>query len=533
MDRIRGTSLTTSQRKDLEEQIKKKHFSKSEQEEIQALLPHRYGFPWYAWARQFYKSTNNQCFLVAANQVSKSSTQIRKFIEWATNDALWPKLWKTQPRQFWYLYPNKDTATIEFDLKWVPEFLPRGKMKEHAKCGWTADYERKKIRSLVFNTGVHIFFKTYHQHVQDLQSGSVHAIGFDEELPADLYDELLQRLSATEGYFSGVFTATLNQEFWRQVMEGEGEDEKLPDAFKLQVSKYDCLLYEDGSPGAYTEEKIAREIAQCKSQTEVARRIYGRFVTEEGRKYPAFEYDKHVVKAHEMPVPSDWTTYVGIDIGSGGVSNHPAAIVFIAINPLCNRGIVYDGWRGDGYVTESADIVNKYLELKSKNKVEPAQIFYDWHAKDFSIVAGRAGISLTKPDKSHATGEDIVNTLFNNMMLFIHETDELRKLGNELAQLMSKTDKTNARDDFSDALRYCLVGMPWDWNSIRSDAGVKLIQEKTVETRPLTDAEYQNWIDCQRKKVPFDELDKRENYERDSWQEFDEEIAEFDANFDP
>lgn len=505
-----------------------------------AMLPHRYGWPWYRWARSFYQSRAKQCFLVAANQVSKSSTQIRKDIEWATNPALWDELWpksKTnplaKPRQFWYLYPNQDTATAEFDLKWVPEFMPRGEMQKHKSCGWVANYEKKKIHSVDFNSGITMFFKTYSQNVRDLQSGSVHKISFDEELPVDLYDELMQRLSATDGYFSGVFTATLNQPFWKQVMEGTGDEEMLKEAFKLQVSKFDCLTYEDGTPGAYTEEKIRREIAQCKNPTEVQRRIFGKFVTEEGRKYPSFEYDIHMKNPLKMPVPVGWNTFVGIDVGTGGAGrNHPAAIVFIAMNPLCNMGIVYDGWRGDGIQTTSEDIVNKLLEMISKNGVNPSQIFYDWHAKDFEIVASRAGINLTKPNKSHALGEDIMNTLFKNMMLFIHETDELRKLGNELSTLMQSTKKTIAKDDFSDALRYPLVGMPWDWNAIRADAGAKIIEEKIIETRPLTHAEYLKWVDCQRRGIAFDNFDKAERAEKDNWDEFEEELLGYEELYD-
>ncbi len=361
IDRIRGTDLTKSQKSDLAEDIKRKKWTKEEAEQIKALLPHRYGWSWYAWARQFYQSRNKQCFLVAANQISKSSTQIRKMIEWATNDTLWPELWKRPPTIFWYLYPSQQVATAEFDHKWVPEFMPRGAMKNHPKYGWVADYQQKKINSIRFNSGVTIYFKTYSQNSKDLQSGTVHYIGFDEELPVDLYDELQFRVSAVDGYMSGVFTATLNQPFWKEVMEGTGEDERLPDAFKLQISKYDCLAYEDGTPGAYTEAKIQREISMCKSHTEVQRRIFGRFVTEEGRMYPTFEFEQHVVKMERLPVPSHWATYVGIDIGTGGHNNHPAAIVFLAINPMNNLGVVYDGWRGDGVTTTSEDILNKFL----------------------------------------------------------------------------------------------------------------------------------------------------------------------------
>lgn len=508
-----------------------KRLTKAEVEQLQSQLPHRYGWPWYGWARSFYESRNRQCFLCAANQISKSSTQVRKVIEWATNEKLWPQLWKTKPRQFWYLYPNKDTATAEFDMKWVPEFMPREGLKDHPQCGWTAHYEGKKIHHVTFNSGVTIFFKTYSQNAKDLQSGTVHYIATDEELPIEYYDELMQRLAAVDGYFSMVFTATLNQPFWKEVIEDSGERERFPDAFKLQVTKYDCITYEDGTPGAYTEEKIGREIAMCRSKTEVLRRIYGRFVTEHGRKYPAFEYAEHMIKP-DRELIRGWDTYVGIDIGTGGVNNHPAAIAFIAVDPKREKGIVYDGWRGDNETTTSKDIVNKYFELKEHNKVEPVQIFYDWHARDFSIIAERAGIILTKPNKSHEVGEDVMNTLFKNRMLLVFETEELRKLGGELATVMVSTKKDKARDDFTDAVRYPSVGIPWNWQAIRTDFETAPIK-KMVDSRALTGAEYAKWVDCQRKKIPYDEIDKEENYgEKEGWSQLSEQIEEFNEQFE-
>ena len=52
---------------------------------------------------------------------------------------------------------------------------------------------------------------------------------------------------------------------WWQALEGKGESEKFPNAFKLQVSKYDCLTFDDGTPGLYTEEGIAEEIAAAEA----------------------------------------------------------------------------------------------------------------------------------------------------------------------------------------------------------------------------------------------------------------------------
>lgn len=445
-------------------------------------LPHRYGWKWYAWAHQFYESTNYTNLLCAANQISKSSTQIRKCIEWATNRDLWPKLWKSRPLQFWYLYPSKDVSTIEFKKKWIEEFLPRNEFKTHPQFGWHEEYDNKKILALHFNTGVSVYFKTYAQDVQTLQTGTVHAIFADEEIPEEIYPEIRLRLAAVDGYFHMVFTATLNQDFWRRTIEGVGRDELMSDAFKQQISMYDCIVYEDGTPGAYSEEKIERIKAQCGSKTEILRRVYGRFVTEIGRIYSAFEPEKHYVP--QFTLKSEHRIYSGVDIGSGG-SAHPAAIVFIAVEPDFKKGTIFRGWRGDGEQTTMGDILEKYKKLRGGLSVIGQA--YDFAAKDFAVIAQRTGEIFVKAEKSHDIGEGLVNTLFRNNKLFIVDTDELRKLGAELLSLHKQAQKTKSKDDFCDALRYAVTMPPWDLTDIGGVDDGKI--EKEVEDRALTKEE--------------------------------------------
>jgi len=709
--------------------------------EIQEGLPHLHGWKFYKWARAFYESNNKMNLLCAANQISKSSTQIRKCIDWATNPKKWKKLWGRAPLQFWYLYPNKLTATVEFEKKWIPEFMPRGKFKDDPQYGWKEEYKNKEIFAIHFNTGVTVYFKAYSQDAQDLQTGTCYAIfcfvkgtkvatpsgdkcvsevrvgdlvhthkghrrvvrtgsrlssviqvtfsdgkiligtpehpiwtdnrgwvnlgdltekdicysvpecentsnssylkenctreirrqrisvqktisgigltdfytkifgkptlvekyrtvlsyitqtitrlitrqktlflcqgqsiqgtinlksgkhrGYfstcakilsavefslvealrkilpvqksvglkdilnqdgalyaikstpvdetksssvsvvkiarirekrrvynlevedahtyyangilthncDEELPDNLYDELTFRLAATDGYFHQVFTATLGQQMWEDAIEGKGVNEKFPDAFKLQVSMYDCLTYEDGTKSHWTPERIQRIKNQCKSEQEIQRRVYGKFVKEEGLKYPSFDRNKNVKKRH--PVPSNWKYYAGVDIGGGG-SGHPAAIVFLAVSPDYRKGRIIKGWRGDGITTTAKDVFDKFVEMRGNIRFESQ--YYDWQAKDFFVIASRLGEPFTPADKSHESGESILNVLFKNEMLCIYDDEdeyELKKLVGELSRLNKNTPKNKAIDDFTDALRYTVTKVPWDFEgAITSD----------------------------------------------------------------
>lgn len=723
-----------------------------QREKLREGLPFLYGMPRYGWGEKFRASRNRITLLCAANQIGKSTEQIRKCLEWATSPQLWTELWQTRPIQFWYLYPSKDVATIEFETKWAP-LMPQGEWKEHPVFGWTAEYKDGDIYAVYFNSGIRLYFKTYAQNKKTLQTGSVHAMfcfteghllftkkgltpieqvqvgdsvlgrggwntvlkkhaprktkvitrkfksgvsltatpehpfyvlgkgwvqfgslteedrcltlpvwklieklfclkevylkdcqkaltsvfeiilevkkvcfstllcgkhtinrkfqrvtvfttkiltpwtiayqtcsfshekstpgfinlksggkkgyitstatyvinllqagvvrgkshvfalwsavdrsiektwcvllavvglvlekihtkdsvlssaptqgdtevynievsnthsyfcnGFlthncDEELPEDLFDELMFRLAATGGYFHMVFTATLGQQLWWDAIEERGDREKFPDAHKQQVSMYDCLTYADGTATPWSKEKIQSIENSCKNHNEIRRRVHGGFVKDEGLKYPTYSPQKHFKPYH--PVPPSWRVYPGIDMGGGG-DGHPAGIVFLAVDPLYQKGRVILSWRGDDQITTAADVVNKFIELKGQTEVMPPR--FDFAAKDLGTIASRMGLAFMPADKSHEKGELILNTLFKHNMLEIYDNSDNPKLSTELLNLRNSTAKRKARDNLVDPLRYAAVSVPWDFSILGEDAPMKEIKapETDVDLR--------------------------------------------------
>lgn len=446
------------------------------EEQVKRELPHLYGWKWYSWAKKFYDSRNQMNFLCAANQISKSTTAIRKCVDWATDKRKWTELWREPPTQFWYLYPTKDVVVIEFETKWK-KILPRGEMKSHPIYGWREEWRNKYLFAIHFNSGVHVYFKTYAQDEAHLQSGTCDAIFCDEELPIHHLDELLKRLTATDGYFHMVFTATLGQDEWRRTIEPDTVAEEMyKDALKIQVSMFDCLYYEDGTKSFWTPEKIAREIALCSTKAQVQRRIYGKFAVDSGLTYEQFDRTRNM----RPKLPTDdfigngWNIYGGADNGSGGEKNHPGAVSFIAVDPTFRQGIVFSAWRGDGITTTAGDIVNKFLELRGNMSLN-CQL-YDQSSKDFDTIASGLGETFTKSDKTHTTGEDVVNVLFKNQMLWLYEGDpEIEKLAAELTTLKKNTPKPKAKDDLCDTVRYQCCEIPWDFSFIqgRVSSGAK------------------------------------------------------------
>ena len=365
---------------------------------------------------------------------------------------------------FWYLYPSKEVATEQFNRKWVPNFLPQNEFQNHHQFGWTQEFGvKKQIDSITFNTGAKIKFMTYSQNVTNQQSATLSGIFCDEELPEESFSEYAARLFATDGYFSMVFTPTLGQDIWYRCMEMQKtKHETFKEAKKWIVSMYDCMYYEDGTPSQWTKERIRRNEARCKSDAEIQRRIWGRFVQDTDLVYPSFSRNTNYIEG--INIPPDWPIYAGVDIGSGGERNNPAAIVFVACKPDYSELHVFQCWRGDKIYTTTSDIFQKYVELKSGLNMTAA--YYDYSSYDFGSIANSHGEMFQPANKSHHTGEGMLNVLFKNKMIFIHEDDEAEKLVIELLNHRHDVTKSKKSNDLIDALRYAISSIPIDWGRI-------------------------------------------------------------------
>lgn len=434
----------------------------------------------YQWQWDFFHDIDHKnYFLVAANQIGKSTTQIKKRLHIATSPDLWPVLWpkmfRTNPHTIpmsWYLYPNQTTTMDEFHEKWVKTLLPKDEFKDHPVYGWKADIKNKILKSITFNTGYTIYFKTYNQNVHDMQAGTAFAIDCDEELPIDLYPELTARLFATDGQFSMAFTATLGQEEWRQAMDIGSKNETFTNAWKRTISMYDCLKYHDGTDSEWTIDRIKQKETMCASNAEVERRIYGKFVRTTGLKYSGFDRERNLVSYPRgsngqefRGVPKGWSVYSGVDIGSGGKSGHPAAYCFVAVDPEFTKIRVFKCRRLDNIETTAGDILQEYI--KDRGKIHPVMQCYDWASKDFGTIAQRAGEPFIKAEKSHEIGEQVMNAAFKSGMMRIYDDgEEARKLASELESLSSETNKRHAKDDLIDALRYAITRIPIDWERV-------------------------------------------------------------------
>lgn len=398
------------------------------------------------------------CYVTGKNYVvtHNSSTVIKKLIEMAVSPERWADVWPDQmavgqkPTQWWYLYPTKDVATVEFNEKWVP-LLPKVD-PDDPKYGWKVKKgSYATVHSVSFNTGVTIYFKAYKQEVSSLQSGSASVVTGDEEVPVALLPELQMRTSATNGFMFFVFTATMGQKFWREVVE---ERTKWPDARVWQVSLYDSMKYEDGTPSMWTKDRIEAAKRSCISEAEVQRRIMGKFVVDSGLLFPHFDEEKHVKEYH--PIPEGWEVYAGLDYGTGGgPSAHPASIVVCGINPEHTKVRVIRMWRGDRQSTTAQDIVDTYLEMTKGLKVITAYYDYGPGGRDIGTIATRMGLPFEPANKGTDVGRGILQSLIKADALIFYSTDdpgigqylETGKMIDELITAVDKPDKRSQNND--------------------------------------------------------------------------------------
>ena len=458
-------------------------------------LPHLLGMKLYSWSYDFITTKDRQCLLCGGNQISKSSSMIRKAIWLATTRTMWPHYFPERGYMtlIWYLYPSFETVATEWADKWrewmpaVPPGHP-----QHDRFGWKVQkvgsqsgrwaeggFANDEVmgmtpRRILFSTGVVLEFRTYSQIKGTLQSSTVDMVCCDEELPEPeaRFGELTARLNSTRGIYNMAFTATIGHQWWYRAMERIGQaDEFLKGAWKRCISLYDCRFYQDGSPGKWNDEAKIEEVKRkLGSPDEIAKRVYGRFVMSAGRAFPM--WDPKLNRVARFPHGGRGLTYVAVvDPGTGGEKGHPAAVVTLGVDHARNLVCVFNCWRGDGVETTSTDIVKQMDKMTEGLPLEA--LVYDHASRDFRINAERylrqkdRIIPIVEAKKDRVTGFDRVNSLLQAGALVVpdeappgcpwFDPTEVEKLRDELVTVLAPEEgkrSSGMRDDLTDCLRY-------------------------------------------------------------------------------
>lgn len=355
----------------------------------------------------------------------------------------------------------------------------------------------------------------------------------DEEVPITHIPELQMRTRATDGFMFFVFTPTIGQRFWTDVVETRTI---WPKARVWQPSLYDCMHYVDGSASHWTPEKVKNASDECISEVERQRRIFGKVLPTDvsGLQFASFNTLKNCRNA--SPIPNDWLVYAGIDYGSGASSAaHLSAITFLAVNPDRTAGRIVRLWRGDKTSTTAEDVVNKFEEMcqgMPSHQIQSA--FYDFSARDIGTIAQRRGLPFLQANKGRDHGKSFINSLFKSGCLTLDVWSEDMKVPDlnpthletfkvitEIEQLRENANKTTAKDDAIDSMRYAVSAISWAWEDIRklseATAGAPMGNTHNAVKKPDVDERVQRLVDFKRGGKPDDGFGVEEELE--FWQD--------------
>lgn len=440
-------------------------------------LPHLAKYKLYPWQYKFITSTNRINLCVASNQSGKSVALQKKTVWLASTPQYWPTFFPRRANNanmMWYLYPDRGTMKREWASKW-PACLPDVPKSHpfHAHYGYSLGPRKEGLPEYIkFNTGMYIFFLYYTQDLSHLQATTVDYIGCDEEVPIPVYEELAARLLATGGQFNSVFTATLGQKFFYDAIERVGSpEETLKNAFKINVSMYDCLKYMDGSPSEHvTEESIEAALDFYKDDPDmVKKRVYGRFILGQGKAF--YSYKKDVCEVENVQVTRQHPIFAIVDPGTGGEKAHPAGILIVQHDMERHKLVVLSAWRGDGVATTSNTILAQVERMI--NGLGTNTLIYDGAAGDFKLTCheDRPNLYLIAAKKGRKEGFERVNSYLEAGVIEIPkkcphgvpwwEESQIEKLHVELATVVKVPETGDKRpaitDDLTDCLRYACM----------------------------------------------------------------------------
>lgn len=321
----------------------------------------------YEKQKKFHNSKALERVLSGANQSGKTYSSCMEAAIHAT--GLYPDWWEghrleptyNEDRDEWELniwvlatdsltvrdsLMSKIVGTVEKDFR--NGFIHRDMIKAEKrimKSGVSGLVDQVKIRHASGHDAT-LFFRSYEQGRENLQSATISIVYCDEEPPEEVIGELKARLTATGGLMYMAFTplngmTELVQEFWR------GDDE---DKFLVCLSMYDA--------GHMTEDllrKAEKRYASLKYSERQAR-MYGIPAMGAGMVYPV--PDEELIGELPRDLPDYRLKWLnGMDFGRG---EHPTAVVFGAYDTSTGVLYLYDAFETvEKSVAENASLIKR------------------------------------------------------------------------------------------------------------------------------------------------------------------------------
>ena len=213
-----------------------------------------------------------------------------------------------------------------------------------------------------------VTFKSSEMGREKFQSESLDFIWIDEECPWDIYNELLARVSASNGLILATFTPLLGYtEIVKRFL-----DAPHPSRAVIQIDLPDVT---------HISPERQKEIEASYPEWQRATRAHGVPMMGEGRVFATPE-DQIVHDLNPAQVPTWWRWLWGVDFSHGGMSEsaHPFAAILVVLDPSTSTIYVMEALK----IFKAQPYAHAAAIRQSKYRDAPIAFPHDGHRSDLS-----------------------------------------------------------------------------------------------------------------------------------------------------
>ena len=333
------------------------------------------------------------------------------------------------------------------------------------------------VKNVFGGTSV-IGFKSCDQGREKFQGSSLDFVWFDEEPPADIYEECLMRVLDREGDIFGTMTPLKGLTFvYEEIYLNKRNNPEI---------WYEFMEWGDNP---YLSKKEVDYLSKTLDETTLQSRRYGKFAAREGLVYPEFDESVHVIKP--FSVPEEWQYSVSIDPGL----NNPLSAHWYAVDYDGNVYVVAEhyaagmdidfhadailktsdtiGWRRDGHGRVEALIDSAATQRTLASAKSVAELFFE------------RGIAVnTRVEKDLFSGIARVKSYLNqnnnlpNLYIFEGCVNMIREFK---GYFWGEGERPVKRGDHAmDELRYLLMTRPFTNAPKEEDGAIKRDKDRRI-----------------------------------------------------
>lgn len=375
--------------------------------------------------------------VIAAYALGKHHPDV---VRWARRNRLDIRQLPDHPGRVWSIALDSNDSRRYVRPK-VGKYLPPG-------TRWRNRDGTGEAEAILPNGGV-IVFKSADQGREGMQGDDVDLVAFDEEPPLPVVEECRIRITDRRGRLLFSMTPLKG---WTPLLEALVED----------PIESTVVRWIHGVDNPHIPADFLRELLASYGSHERAAREKGEIVALEGRVYPEWDRQVHVIAPIDIPL--DWERYRAWDFGT----RNPTAILLAALDPRDDVLHIY------GLRYEREKTLREHAEWVL---AQPDAALVAWTVCDSADRASRLTLAreFGIPNRPSKKGvRDMINAVSERIRLdangcphvVVHDTPELRPLIREIEGYTWATKRTpldqpdaptKKADHAMDALGYLCV----------------------------------------------------------------------------